>query len=98
MSVKVYTSARALRTAIETRLLQLAERESMDIMRLRRQFTFDRFLCRIFYGGKDTLMLQGGYAIELRVAEVGRCHKKMSAPALLFRIVWLQRPGHGNFI
>jgi hypothetical protein len=53
MAPKIYANASAFRTAIETRLLQMVEKEAKDIMRLRRQFTFDRFLCRVFHGEKD---------------------------------------------
>jgi hypothetical protein len=51
-------------------------------MRLRRQFTFDRFLCRVFHEEKDTVMLKGGYAIELRMStarttnDIDLCMKK----------------------
>ena len=83
MPPRVYASASAFRTAVETRLMQLVAKEGQEIMRLRRQFTFDRFLCRVFHGEKDMVMLKGGYAIELRVAEaratkdIDLCMKKV---------------------
>jgi hypothetical protein len=88
MPPRVYASASAFRTAVETRLMQIAEKEGQEIMRLRRQLTFDRFLCRIFHGETDTVMLKGGYAIELRVAEarttkdIDLCMKKIRGSAL----------------
>ena len=69
MPPRVYASASAFRTAVEMRLMQIAEKEGQEIMRLRRRFTFDRFLCRVFHGETDMIILKGGYAIELRVAE-----------------------------
>jgi hypothetical protein len=42
MPPRVYASAPAFRTAVETRLIQIAEKEGQEIMRLRRRFTFDR--------------------------------------------------------
>jgi hypothetical protein len=51
-------------------------------MRFRRQVAFDRFLCRVFHEEKDTIILKGGYAIELRVAtarttkDIDLCIKK----------------------
>ncbi|MDD5673203.1 MAG: nucleotidyl transferase AbiEii/AbiGii toxin family protein [Chitinivibrionales bacterium] len=83
MPPRVYASASAFRTAVETRLMQLVAKEGQEIMRLRRQFTFDRFLCRVFHDKKDMVMLKGGYAIELRVAEarttknIDLCMKKV---------------------
>jgi hypothetical protein len=49
--------------------MQIAGKEQREIMRLRRQFTFDRFLGRVFNGEIDRVMLKGGYAIELRITE-----------------------------
>ncbi len=82
MAARKFTDAEAFRTALESRLKNIALKEGADIMRLRRQFTFDRFLCRVFHGETDTIMLKGGYAIELRVAiarttkDIDLCMKK----------------------
>jgi hypothetical protein len=82
MAIKIFKDAEAFRTALESRIKNIALKEDLDIMRLRRQFTFDRFLCRVFYEEKDTVMLKGGYAIELRVAtarttkDIDLCMKK----------------------
>lgn len=82
MSKKAYSSAPALRQAVESRLLEKSRKESLDIMRLRRHFIFDRFLCRIFHGEKENVILKGGYAMELRVSaarttrDIDLCMKK----------------------
>jgi hypothetical protein len=68
MTTKKYSSAEAFRIALETRLQNIAKKERAPLMRIRRQVAFDRFLCRVFHEDKDTIILKGGYAIELRVA------------------------------
>jgi hypothetical protein len=82
MAIQKYSSAEAFRIALESRLQNIAVKERVPLMRFRRQFTFDRFLCRVFHEGKGTVMLKGGYAIELRVAtarttkDIDLCMKK----------------------
>jgi len=82
MKPNIYSSPQAFRVALESRFIQISKKENIDIMRLRRQFTFDRFLCRVFHGEKDTIMLKGGYAMELRIAaarttrDIDLCMKK----------------------
>lgn len=67
---KRYTSAVAMRTALEERLNRFARDSKQDISRLRRQVAFDRFLARLFKGQQSNLfMLKGGYAIELRMKQ-----------------------------
>ena len=64
-----YATAGALRTALETRLLERSRRDAVDLHRLRRQVAFDRFLARMFDAGlpaRDGWMLKGGYALEMR--------------------------------
>jgi len=63
-----YESARAFRQALETRLKRLAEAESADIQRLRRQVAFDRLLARLLSDSDPQWALKGGYALELRFA------------------------------
>jgi hypothetical protein len=83
MAARKFKDAEAFRTALESRLENISSKEGADVMRLRRQFTFDRFLCRVFHDKTDTIMLKGGYAIELRVAmarttkDIDLCMKKM---------------------
>ncbi len=65
--MKRYASATAFRVALETRLKKLAQAESVDLQRLRRQVAFDRLLCRLFAGTDVPWLLKGGYAMELRL-------------------------------
>ena len=82
MAIRTFKDADAFRTALESRIKNISLKEGLDIMRLRRQFTFDRFLCRVFHEEKDTVMLKGGYAIELRMStarttkDIDLCMKK----------------------
>ncbi len=65
-----YQTAQALRTALETRLSDIARSQGTDIQRLRRRVAFDRFLARLFSAEpKDRYprFLKGGYAMELRI-------------------------------
>ncbi len=67
ITTKKYASARAFRTALETRLKKIANTERIDLQRIRRQVAFDRLLARIFHGGMFNWVLKGGYAMELRM-------------------------------
>ena len=88
MAIRIFKDAEGFRTALESRIKNISLKEGVDIMRLRRQFTFDRFLCRVFHDETDTVMLKGGYAIELRVAmarttkDIDLCMKKRKGPTL----------------
>ena len=65
-----YKTAQALRTALETRLQDMARRHGTDIQRLRRRVAFDRFLARLFSAEPQERypwFLKGGYAMELRM-------------------------------
>ena len=62
-----YASATAFRTALEDRLKKLAQLESIDLQRIRRQAAFDRLLCRLFAKPNAPWLLKGGYAMELRL-------------------------------
>src|SRR6266540_1845851 len=63
-----YATAGALRTALETRLLERSRRDAVDLHRLRRQVAFDRLLARMFDANpeRDGWVLKGGYALEMR--------------------------------
>jgi hypothetical protein len=66
---RIYKTAGAFRTALETRLQTRAREERTDLQRLRRQVAFDRFLARMFSRGPKAVypwVLKGGYAMELR--------------------------------
>ncbi len=62
-----YTTATALRRALEDRLMILAGKEGGEIQRFRRQAAFDRLLCRLFQDEASPWLLKGGYAMELRI-------------------------------
>ena len=62
-----YASAAAFRVALEDRLKRLAQEESLDLQRVRRQVVFDRLLCRLFARPDAPWLLKGGYAMELRL-------------------------------
>ena len=64
--IRKYATAKAFRTALEERLMQIAKKENTDIQRLRKQVAFDRLLARLFQGN-TSWVLKGGYAMELRV-------------------------------
>jgi predicted nucleotidyltransferase component of viral defense system len=68
-SGKTYKTPQALRTALEARLLGIANRTGTDLQRLRRRVAFDRLLARMFSEkqGRPAWYLKGGYAIELRI-------------------------------
>lgn len=62
-----YASAAAFRIALEARLKVQAQKEGIDLQRLRRQVAFDRLLCRLFVASDAPWLLKGGYAMELRL-------------------------------
>lgn len=62
-----YATATAFRRALEDRLKALAEKESIEVQRLRREIAFDRFLARLFAKTDAPWVLKGGYAMELRI-------------------------------
>src|SRR5258706_1826963 len=64
---KKYTSAGALRRALEDRLRQTANTEQVGLARLRRQVAFDRILARLFHSDDAPWVLKGGYAMELQL-------------------------------
>ena len=62
-----YSTATALRRALEDRLMTLVGKEGGEIQRFRRQAAFDRLLCRLFQDQTSPWLLKGGYAMELRI-------------------------------
>lgn len=64
-----YPSANAFRRALEDRLKQLAEADSLEFQNLIRATAFDRFLARLFALPDAPWVLKGGYALELRIKE-----------------------------
>jgi hypothetical protein len=70
MEPKRYATAAAFRRALEDRLKDIADKESVDLQRLRRQVAFDRLLARLFQAAQPRALpwvLKGGYAMELRI-------------------------------
>ncbi len=64
-----YSTAKAFRVALETRLKQIADSEQIDLQRLRRLIAFDRLLSRICQSKENRWVLKDGYAMELRMKE-----------------------------
>jgi hypothetical protein len=67
---KSYKTAGAFRAALEARLQTRAREQGTDLLRIRRQVAFDRFLARMFSQGPKAAypwVLKGGYAMELRM-------------------------------
>lgn len=63
--LRQYATANDFRIALETRLNSIAQQESTDPQRLRRQVSFDRLLARLFANKEVHWLLKGGYAMEL---------------------------------
>lgn len=62
-----YNNASSMRMALEERLKILSKNQGSDVMRLRRQVAFDRFLARLFNNPLTDLVVKGGYILELRI-------------------------------
>ena len=67
MPAKKYVTADSLRMALEQRLNNVVKKSGADIMRLRRQVAFDRFLARVFHEPVPGLVTKGGYTLDLRL-------------------------------
>jgi hypothetical protein len=63
---RIYATAGAFRRALEERLKRVALTDQIDLIRLRRQVSFDRLLARLFREETAPWVLKGGYALELR--------------------------------
>ncbi len=63
---RIYATAEAFRRALEERLKRAALKDRADLIRLRRQVSFDRLLARLFCEETAPWVLKGGYALELR--------------------------------
>ena len=64
---KPYKNASDFRRALEQRLQNIASLDGIDLQRLRRQVALERLLARIFQKEDTTLILKGGYALEIRL-------------------------------
>lgn len=67
MKTKKYNNPKDFRAALEDRLNRISKTEGTDILRLRRQVSFDQLLARIFSTQSTPWVLKGGYAMQLRI-------------------------------
>lgn len=90
-----YTSAGAFRTALERRLLTLAQQSNVPLMRLRKLVVFDRLMARLIVVAPDRWILKGAVAMHFRVGphfrttrdlDLGR-HDDEQAATADFRLV-----------
>lgn len=65
-----YSTAKAFRVALEYRLKQIADKEHIDLQRLRRLVAFERFLSRICQNKEPRWVLKGGYAMPYKNARL----------------------------
>lgn len=75
---QLYNSAQSFRQALEDRLRNISLSKNIPIDRLRKNIAFDRFLTRLFISeSRETpkWLLKGGYALEVRFAEIARTTK-----------------------
>jgi len=75
-----YAGPKAFRAALEQRLRTDASAgdgppDAALVSRLRKRVTFERFLARLFFVAPGEWVLKGGFALELRLAEVARTTK-----------------------
>ncbi|MCK5161855.1 MAG: nucleotidyl transferase AbiEii/AbiGii toxin family protein [Candidatus Aureabacteria bacterium] len=75
--MKNYKTAGAFRHALEDRLNNLSQEETIPLNRLRKQVAFDRLLARLFNSKNPKWLLKGGYAIEFRIHNIARATKDM---------------------
>lgn len=66
MTSRRYATATALRSALDRRLLDEAQRAGRDPNWLRRRLVFARLLVRLASDASDSWILKGGMAVELR--------------------------------
>ena len=67
MNPQSYASGGAFRIALEARLKDRAATDGIDLQRLRRRVTFDRFLSRLAIQDRERWALKGGYALEIEL-------------------------------
>ena len=64
--VTTFKTPTDFRRSLETRLKNIANKNSLDLQRTRRKLAFERLLARIFHNDASNFILKGGYAMELR--------------------------------
>jgi hypothetical protein len=72
-----YETARAFRTALETRLRSEAEKQAVSVNRLRKRVVFDRLLARLVVLSPDGWIVKGGVALELRLGDRARATRDL---------------------
>lgn len=72
-----YDSPRALRTALEHRLLQRATETGVSLDRLRRRVVFERVIARLSSGEPGAWVVKGGMALEVRLRDDARLTKDL---------------------
>jgi len=70
--IGAYATPQAFRSALESRLRNLAQQQGTDLRRLYRRAAFERLLARLFADAAPPWLLKGGYALELRFDERAR--------------------------
>jgi hypothetical protein len=70
--IGAYATPQAFRSALESRLRNLAQQQGTDLRRLYRRAAFERLLARLFADAAPPWLLKGGYALELRFEERAR--------------------------
>jgi len=70
--IGAYATPQAFRSALESRLRNLAQQQGTDLRRLYRRAAFERLLARLFVDAAPPWLLKGGYALELRFDERAR--------------------------
>ncbi len=72
-----YESPRALRTALEHRLLQRASESGVSLDRLRRRVVFERVVSRLSSAEPGAWVIKGGMALEVRLQDKARLTKDL---------------------
>lgn len=70
-----YDSPRALRAALEQRLLNRSNESAIPLDRLRRRVMFERLVVRLERAEPNTWVLKGGMALEVRLGDRARLTK-----------------------
>ncbi|MGE3445921.1 MAG: nucleotidyl transferase AbiEii/AbiGii toxin family protein [Acidimicrobiia bacterium] len=72
-----YDSQRALRTALEHRLLQRSAETGVSLDRLRRRVVFERLVARLSSAEPGAWVVKGGMALEVRLRDDARLTKDL---------------------
>ncbi|MBI2858074.1 MAG: nucleotidyl transferase AbiEii/AbiGii toxin family protein [Chloroflexi bacterium] len=72
-----YATASTFRTALEQRLLTLADEQGVPVLRLRKLVVFDRLMARLMIVAPDRWVLKGAVALHFRVGSQFRTTKDL---------------------